>query len=81
MPENESDDGIIRTSPKNGEKKRIFRIFCELLAKMGLGSRINRGVPEGYRRNGESPKKGIDTCLSSHNYLPPLFVEMEKALQ
>ncbi len=63
MPENESDDGIIRTSPKNGEKKRIFRIFCELLAKMGLGSRINRGVPEGYRRNGESPKKGIDTVF------------------
>ena len=40
---------------------QVFRIFCELLAKMGLGSRINRGVPEGYRRNGESPKKGIDT--------------------
>ena len=40
---------------------QVFRIFCELLAKMGPGSRINRGVPDGYRRNGESPKQGIDT--------------------
>ena len=56
LPENTSDDGIVQMSPKNGEKMQVFRIFCELLAKMGLGSRINRGVPKGYCRNGESPK-------------------------
>ena len=61
LSENRSDDGIIQMSPKNGEKMQVFRIFCELLAKMGLGSRINRGVPEGYCRNEESPKQGIDT--------------------
>jgi len=39
--------GIKMRSPKKARKKLIFRIFCELLAKMGLGSRINRGFPEG----------------------------------
>ena len=58
---------------------QVFRIFCELLAKMGPGSRINRGFPEGYRRNGESPKQGIDTWKEHllHQILP--LVEMEKA--
>ena len=57
------------TSKKNRRKNRIIRIFCELLAKMGLGSRINRGVPEGYCRNGESPKQGIDT-IRARTFFP-----------
>ena len=61
IPENVFENRKIQTSPKNEEKMQVFRIFCELLAKMGPGSRINRGFPEGYRRNGESPKQGIDT--------------------
>ncbi|WP_442985486.1 hypothetical protein [Schaedlerella arabinosiphila] len=79
LSENRSDDGIIQMSPKNGEKMQVFRIFCELIAKMGPGSRINRGVSEGYCRNEESPKQGIDTPLL---LLPPLLlrlVEMKKA--
>ena len=51
----------IQASPKNWLKVCIFRIFCELLTKTGLGSRINTGFLRGYRRNGISPRKGIDT--------------------
>ena len=58
---------------------QVFRIFCELLAKMGPGSRINRGVPDGYRRNGESPKQGIDTQCAAASYWSFAAVEMEKA--
>ena len=57
---------------------RVFRIFCELLAKMGPGSRINRGFPEGYCRNGESPKQGIDTS-QRFGHATIDMVEMEKA--
>ena len=46
-------------------KVYIFRIFCELLAKTGLGSRINTGFLRGYRRNEVSPLEGIDTIHTS----------------
>ena len=82
IPENVFENRKIQTSPKNEEKMQVFRIFCELLAKMGPGSRINRGITVEMekarsraltrqsrqatdtckqRRNGESPKQGIDT--------------------
>ena len=45
----------IQVSPKNWPKVCVFRIFCELLAKTGLGSRRNTGFLKGYRRNVISP--------------------------
>ena len=71
---------------KNGRKTVVFRIFCELLAKMSLGALCLCGFPgdsvemvrargraltlievpifpkrQIFSRNGESPRKGIDT--------------------
>ena len=46
-------------SQKNRVKKLVFRIFCELLAKTGLESRINTGFVRGYRRNDISPFRAL----------------------
>ena len=66
------------TSQKNRRKNRIIRIFCELLAKMRLGSLINRGVPEGTVEMREARRRALThtlkLCLSSHH-----FVEMREA--
>lgn len=47
------------TSQKNRRKNRIIRIFCELLAKMRLGSLINRGVPEGTVEMREARRRAL----------------------
>ena len=47
------------TSQKNRRKNRIIRIFCELLAKMRLGSLINRGFPEGTVEMREARRRAL----------------------
>ena len=47
------------TSQKNRRENRIIRIFCELLAKMRLGSLINRGFPEGTVEMREARRRAL----------------------
>ena len=47
------------TSQKNRRKNRIVRIFCELFAKMRLGSLINRGFPEGTVEMREARRRAL----------------------
>ncbi len=57
------------TSQKNRRKNRIIRVFCELLAKMRLGSLINRGFPEGTVEMREARRRALthsQTCLLAH---------------
>ena len=51
------------TSQKNRRKNRIIRIFCELLAKMRLGSLINRGFPEGTVEMREARRRALTHVL------------------
>lgn len=55
------------TSQKNRRKNRIIRIFCELLAKMRLGSLINRGVPEGTVEMREARRRALTQPILSLN--------------
>lgn len=50
------------TSQKNRRKDRIIRIFCELLAKMRLGSLINRGFLEGTVEMREARRRALTLC-------------------
>ena len=52
------------TSQKNRRKNRIIRIFCELLAKMRLGSLINRGFPEGTVEMREARRRALTHHIS-----------------
>ena len=52
----------------NPRKNAFFRIFCELLAKIGSIIRIKQGHLRGYSRNECCPCEGIDTKC------PPLFL-------
>ena len=60
------------TSQKNRRKNRIIRIFCELLAKMRLGSLINRGFPEGTVEMREARRRALTHAypLDCHSDLP-----------
>ena len=62
------------TSQKNRRKNRIIRIFCELLAKMRLGSLINRGVPEGTVEMREARRRALTHFLFP---LPSLTITVE----
>ena len=53
------------TSQKNGRKKWIIRIFCELLAEMRSGSLINRGGPEGTVEMKEARRRALTRCFDS----------------
>ena len=57
------------TSQKNRRKNRIIRIFCELLAKMRLGSLINRGVPEGTVEMREARRRALTHCVETNGVI------------
>ena len=57
------------TSQKNRRKNRIIRIFCELLAKMRLGSLINRGVPEGTVEMREARRRALTHVFFSRFHI------------
>ena len=66
------------TSQKNRRKNRIVRIFCELFAKMRLGSLINRGFPEGTVEMREARRRALTQFPSFTLNIDPL-VEMREA--
>ena len=66
------------TSKKNRRKNRIIRIFCELLAKMRLGSLINRGFLEGTVEMIEARRRAL-THFAFIAQPFSLFVEMIEA--
>ena len=67
------------TSQKNRRKNRIIRIFCELLAKMRLGSLINRGVPEGTVEMREARRRALTRKIGCIFGLEFSDVEMREA--
>ena len=67
------------TSQKNRRKNRIIRIFCELLAKMRLGSLINRGFPEGTVEMREARRRALTHASISLPRSSFSSVEMREA--
>ena len=60
-------------NPKTDRKMNDFRIFCELLAKMMLGTIDFTMVFRGYRRNEQPERLGITTFFFIPNVYPVIL--------
>ncbi len=60
-------------NPKTSKEMMNFRIFCELLAKMMLGTIDFTMVFRGYRRNEQPERLGITTFFFIPNVYPVIL--------